>query len=64
LAERIRIAISNLVFDAGGARLHITVSLGIAELGDREETLPDLIKKADQALYMAKNKGRNRTELR
>ena len=63
LAERIRSSIAEHVFAADGPRITATVSLGIAELVYGEDTLGDLIKKADRALYQAKNKGRNRTEI-
>lgn len=37
----------------------VTVSIGIAERGDRFSTANEVIKAADEALYKAKNKGRN-----
>jgi diguanylate cyclase (GGDEF)-like protein len=58
LAERIRVAIQNAAIPAIGVR-KLTVSIGIAGL--REETsLEQLIRNADQALYVAKDSGRNR----
>ncbi|WP_044413832.1 diguanylate cyclase [Thiomicrospira microaerophila] len=41
---------------------HITISLGVASLTAEPgiETLPDLLKQADDALYQAKETGRNR----
>lgn len=43
--------------------LNITISLGVAEAShETEETLLQLINKADQALYAAKKAGRNRAE--
>jgi len=42
--------------------ISITVSAGIAEY-NRKETLEQLIKRADEALYLAKRKGRNRVEI-
>jgi diguanylate cyclase (GGDEF)-like protein len=41
----------------------ITVSIGIAHSNQPGETLETLIQKADQALYLAKNRGRNRVEI-
>ena len=38
----------------------VTVSIGIAHLKNKSETLEDLISQADQALYEAKETGRNR----
>jgi len=42
--------------------ISITVSCGIAEY-NHEETLDQLINRADEALYLAKNRGRNRVEM-
>jgi len=48
-----------------GESVSVTVSIGIAELdGDEKLTDPlELIKRSDQALYSAKNNGRNRVEV-
>jgi diguanylate cyclase (GGDEF)-like protein/PAS domain S-box-containing protein len=43
-----------------GENVHITVSLGVAALEFGGATLAELIKQADQALYLAKGAGRNR----
>ncbi|MFC1501608.1 diguanylate cyclase [Elusimicrobiota bacterium] len=43
--------------------INTTVSLGLTELTESTENEIDLIDMADKALYRAKNKGRNRTEL-
>ena len=40
--------------------IHVTTSVGIAMYPDHGDDLDTLIKKADQAMYEAKNKGRNR----
>lgn len=42
------------------ARIFQTFSGGIAQLGNEGEDIPKLIQHADQALYLAKFKGRNR----
>jgi diguanylate cyclase len=46
-------------FLAGKEKLLITFSAGIAMLG-REESAADAIKRADQAMYLAKRAGKNR----
>jgi len=42
--------------------ISITISIGIAEY-NYNETLDQLIKRADEALYLAKKRGRNRVEM-
>jgi two-component system, cell cycle response regulator len=59
--ERIRTAIADEEFRAEGTTMRITVSQGVAVL-DRNDTMDDLIRKADEALYRVKKSGRNRTE--
>ncbi len=60
LAERLRIAVSELAFDGGGTPFSVTLSLGVATFPADAENLGDLIETADQALYTAKRGGRNR----
>ena len=59
LAERIRTAIENYRFDQAGK---ITISFGVTEFkeSDTEDTF---IRRADDAMYKAKEKGRNRVEV-
>jgi two-component system, cell cycle response regulator len=38
----------------------VTISIGLAGLGDASDTLDKLLKRADSALYAAKREGRNR----
>ncbi len=59
-AERLRqhVAVHSITTDAG--KLTITVSLGVASLRSEDSTLDHLLKRADEALYLAKNAGRNR----
>ncbi|MEM6731098.1 MAG: GGDEF domain-containing protein [Myxococcota bacterium] len=62
-AERIRRSIESSTFDFEGHSLQVTMSLGVATwTDDVEMTLDQLVKQADDLLYDAKNKGRNRTE--
>jgi len=44
-------------------RLSVTVSIGVAEASTRNRQPEQVIQAADQALYRAKQKGRNRVEL-
>ncbi|AWJ84099.1 diguanylate cyclase response regulator [Azospirillum sp. TSH58] len=60
-AEEIRVATEALTArTAEGALFAFTVSIGICP-ADGTETVADLIKRADESLYFAKNSGRNRT---
>ncbi len=60
IAERLRKSIMNTSFSADGASIKITISIGIATSPLDAETKEELIGRADQALYHAKNGGRNR----
>jgi diguanylate cyclase (GGDEF)-like protein len=60
LAERIRSAIEQDIISEGEIRLSATVSVGIALIADGDRDVQDIIERADQGLYMAKNTGRNR----
>lgn len=58
--ERVRFAVESMQLASAGLRLSVSVSIGVATR-DTVMAEPDaLIKRADQALYLAKNKGRNR----
>ncbi|MTI16384.1 PleD family two-component system response regulator [Rhodobacteraceae bacterium RKSG542] len=60
LAERIREEIAFEPFKTAGAALEITASFGVAMYAGGEETPASLVKNADEALYQAKDTGRNR----
>lgn len=63
VAERIRGRVEEMELFTKDARpMHITTSIGVAELRLKAETVSDLMIRADQALYNAKNLGRNRVE--
>lgn len=57
-AERIRRAVESLRFDALPEGYRVTVSQGVA-LHHAGESLESTFKRADEALYQAKNSGRN-----
>jgi diguanylate cyclase (GGDEF)-like protein len=61
-AERIRAGFEATVLEVGAHRLALTVSIGAVVSTDPKRHLTDLIKEADQALYLAKANGRNRVE--
>ncbi len=59
VAERVRERIHSEPVQADGHRIPVTISLGVAALAD-EETPESLLARADEALYAAKQAGRNR----
>lgn len=59
IADKLREAVAVTPIEAGPARLSASISLGVAERRDGEDT-DHLIGRADQALYAAKKEGRNR----
>ncbi|MBF0399523.1 MAG: diguanylate cyclase [Magnetococcales bacterium] len=59
IAERIRLQVSQLVFEAPMQERTITVSCGVA-FRKVQEPIEDVMERADRALYKAKLTGRNR----
>jgi diguanylate cyclase (GGDEF)-like protein/PAS domain S-box-containing protein len=60
IADRILKSIQETSFDGNGTRISVTISLGLARLTEKVATLDELLSRADQALYTAKQLGRNR----
>lgn len=60
LAEAIRVAIENLMPDIGSSRIKVTASIGVASCALHEESMAEIQRQADQAMYEAKQLGRNR----
>lgn len=64
VGERIRRAIASKHFNAGpDFHLNVTASIGISTLSGVDESVDDILKRADNALYRAKREGRNRVIL-
>jgi two-component system, cell cycle response regulator len=62
IAERIRESIQNMVVEYDNKKMSITVSIGITVFSPVEDIDNHfLIERADKALYLSKEKGRNRT---
>jgi diguanylate cyclase (GGDEF)-like protein/PAS domain S-box-containing protein len=60
LAEKIRSLIADLIIDG----LHVTVSIGVASVpGIQISSGEDLVRQADDALYVAKENGRNQVRV-
>lgn len=62
LAERIRSAVERNSICAFGRCANVTISAGVA-ISREEDSPDDLLRRADEALYAAKNGGRNRVEV-
>lgn len=60
LSERIRSCVHAYPFKHDGVRSQLSVSIGIASFPKDANNAEDLIKKADEALYTAKETGRNK----
>jgi two-component system cell cycle response regulator len=62
-AERLREAIERVeLYSDAGDRIAVTVSMGLASLHSNEE-LSSLVDRADKAMYVSKNAGRNRVSV-
>lgn len=62
-AENVRAAIEHATFEYEGVNLNVTVSLGVAAW-NRSYSKPDeMLKDADEALYVSKRSGRNQATL-
>jgi len=63
VAERIRKNVEDYPFEYRGKKISITISGGVAEFSEKlnmNATPEELVEVADKALYVSKNKGRNR----
>ena len=60
IAERIRKMLERTSFEWEEKSIQVTVSLGVAELAASENVPDAMVHRADKALYLAKQTGRNR----
>ena len=60
LAERTRAAVEATLSVHAGLADPVTISLGGTLVSAEDKTIDDVIRRADDALYLAKNQGRNR----
>ncbi len=60
LADRIRESVEQGAFEFSGQWIQVTVSVGVATLHPAEVRIESLLRRADEALYVAKRDGRNR----
>ena len=62
-AESVRRRIEGFQFRYQGKKIAVTLSVGVAELEEGDHSLDDAIKRADRALYRAKEGGRNQVQV-
>jgi diguanylate cyclase (GGDEF)-like protein len=63
IAERLRETVAGAPLVVDGASIAMTVSVGVAALDARDEKWEDVLQRADEALYHAKQHGRNRVSV-
>ena len=66
LAEKIRKSVQELRIEAdNGVEVNFTISLGVSEfiVGDENDNVEEVLKRADSALYSSKRSGKNRVSI-
>jgi len=64
VAERLRKSIAEMKLNTKKGSATVSASLGVATMDGKQTTLETLLSRADQALYAAKQSGRNRVRLK
>ena len=62
VAQKIRKKIEKTPYNHKGEDIYITISIGLSVYQEGDNSLSDIIQKADEALYKAKENGRNRVQ--
>lgn len=62
IAERLRQAIASIQLNGEASACGVSASFGVAQLKKEDASFDKLFSRADQALYRAKNEGRNRVK--
>lgn len=62
-AERLRLKVAATSVSIGEQRVSITVSIGIAAINGTDDTVEQVLQRAEQALFRAKSSGRNSIEI-
>jgi diguanylate cyclase (GGDEF)-like protein len=63
VAERMRESFAQAAQEVDGRPVGATVSIGLAHCQEEALDVPELLAQSDQALYFAKERGRNRVEM-
>jgi len=61
-SERLRKAVEDHCLATEGGEVCYTISIGLSQLTPEDVSIEDIMRRADDALYKAKNSGRNRVE--
>ncbi|MBI2744269.1 MAG: sensor domain-containing diguanylate cyclase [Burkholderiales bacterium] len=62
MAERLRLAIAEEASAVAGQMLHLRFSAGVTQLKAQDQSIEDCLRRADEAMYKAKQAGRDRVE--
>lgn len=60
VAERVQKTWAETPCNVDGQIIHSTVSIGVAEATDQDQSLEDILRRADRMMYKAKEAGRNK----
>jgi len=62
-SENLRKRIEEMVFEKDEIVINITISIGLTTLNKEDKSIYDMFKRADEALYISKEKGRNQVNI-
>ncbi len=60
MCERLRASLSSTAFEYSGQQIPVSASIGVTECLSSDDTVNDVLKRADRGLYAAKAAGRDR----
>ena len=63
IAERMRAVVSNSLVSTDAGKLTFSVSIGVSCLSEEDQSIEDVIDRADKGLIKSKATGRNRVEV-
>jgi len=63
VADRFRKAVEILEIPYNGETIQLTISIGITDMKNKDDTISVMWERSDKALYKAKNSGRNRVKI-
>lgn len=62
-AERLQHSLESMKIPFNSHTLNVTASIGVTIVTDDDQSIETIIKRADSAVYIAKENGRNRVEV-